>query len=372
VAEQTVTAEAAADHLGIRNGALALIAAAAVVVVLHEGAPIFAPILLSVLLAYALEPFVRALIRLRIPRVVAAILVYAAIGAAAIGLGRTARSHVSDFLRDLPTSVAAMRGRLHRQSDGRPGPVDRIQEAIGTLQGAAITAVPRPPRDVQRVISVPRRFTIRDYLMDASAGVVGISLRFIAVALLTFMLVTAGDLVKRKAITIAGPRLAERKLTLEVIRSIDRQIERYLLVRVLISAIVAALTAAVLWFGGLNHPVIWGVIAGALNIVPFIGPGAACAAITAAAALQFHTVEPTLLIAGMAIAIAALEGNLISPWLTSRAGELNTVAVFVSVLFWGWTWDVWGLVLAVPITVAAKAAADHIEGLRPIGELLGR
>ena len=69
---------------------------------------------------------------------------------------------------------------------------------------------------------------------------------------------------------------------------------------------------------------------------------------------------------------AALEGNLISPWLTSRAGELNTVAVFVSVLFWGWMWDVWGLVLAIPIMVAVKAAADHIEPLQPLGELLGR
>ena len=70
--------------------------------------------------------------------------------------------------------------------------------------------------------------------------------------------------------------------------------------------------------------------------------------------------------------VAALEGNLISPWLTSRAGELNTVAVFVSVLFWGWMWDVWGLVLAIPIMVAIKAAADHIEPLQPLGELLGR
>lgn len=372
MSEQTVSAEAAADRSGIRNGPLVLIAAAAVVVVLREGAQIFAPILLSVLLAYTLEPFVRALIRLRIPRVLAAVLVYAAIGTAAIGLGRTARARVSDFLRDFPTTVAAMGGRANRQADDEPGAVDRIQEAVKTLQGAAISSAPRPPRGVRRVIPVPRRFAMRDYLMDASLGVVGVSLRFIAIALLTFMLLTAGDLVKRKAITIAGPRLAERKLTLEVMKGIDRQIERYLLIRVLISAIVAALTGTALWLTGLHHPGIWGLIAGTLNVLPFVGPAVACAAITAAAALQFHAIEPTLLVAGAAIAIAALEGNLISPWLTSRAGELNTVAVFVSVLFWGWTWDVWGLVLAVPITVAVKAAADHIEGLRPIGELLGR
>ncbi len=73
-----------------------------------------------------------------------------------------------------------------------------------------------------------------------------------------------------------------------------------------------------------------------------------------------------------ATTVAAIEGNLLTPWLTGRAGELNTVAVFVSVLFWGWMWDVWGLLLAVPIMVAVKAAADRIEPLQPIGELLGR
>ena len=70
--------------------------------------------------------------------------------------------------------------------------------------------------------------------------------------------------------------------------------------------------------------------------------------------------------------LAALEGNLITPWLTGRAGELNTVAVFVSVLFWGWVWNMWGLLLAVPIMVAIKAAADHIEPLQPVAELLSR
>jgi len=88
--------------------------------------------------------------------------------------------------------------------------------------------------------------------------------------------------------------------------------------------------------------------------------------------LQFNTLEMTAAAGGWAGLVAVLEGNLISPWLTSRAGELNTVAVFVSVLFWGWMWDVWGLVLAIPIMVAIKAAADHIEPLQPLGELLGR
>ena len=114
------------------------------------------------------------------------------------------------------------------------------------------------------------------------------------------------------------------------------------------------------------------MIAGALNVIPFIGPTVGIALIAITAFLQFESLEMTAVAGGLATLVAVLEGNLITPWLTSRAGELNTVAVFVSVLVFGWLWDVWGLLLAVPIMVAVKAAADHVESLRPVGELLGR
>lgn len=94
--------------------------------------------------------------------------------------------------------------------------------------------------------------------------------------------------------------------------------------------------------------------------------------ITLAAFLQFRTLEMTAAAGGIATVVAALEGNLVTPWLTSKAGELNTVAVFIAVLFWGWVWGMWGLRLAVPMMVAIKAAADHIGPLQPVGELLGR
>jgi len=94
--------------------------------------------------------------------------------------------------------------------------------------------------------------------------------------------------------------------------------------------------------------------------------------IATAAFIQFKTLPMAAGAGGAALVVAAVEGNVFTPLLMSRAGELNTVAVFVSVLVWGWVWDIWGLLLAVPIMVGVKAAADHIEPLKPIGELLGR
>ena len=110
---------------------------------------------------------------------------------------------------------------------------------------------------------------------------------------------------------------------------------------------------------------------GCSNILPFAGPGLAIALITLAAFLQFKTVELTLAAGGIASLVAFIEGNVLTPWLTSRACALNTVAVFVAALFWGWLWGIWGLLLAIPLMVAIKAAADCIEPLQAIGELLG-
>ena len=80
----------------------------------------------------------------------------------------------------------------------------------------------------------------------------------------------------------------------------------------------------------------------------------------------------TILVSGTALVITSLEGFLLTPWLTSRAVRMNAVAEFIGLLFWGWIWGVWGLLLAVPIMVSIKAAADHIEQLQPVGEILGR
>ena len=78
-----------------------------------------------------------------------------------------------------------------------------------------------------------------------------------------------------------------------------------------------------------------------------------------------------LLVATTSLVISGLEGYLLTPWLTARASRMSPVVVFVSVLFWGWLWGVWGLLLGVPIIMIIKAVCDRVEALEPIGELLG-
>ena len=356
--------------MSIRTMAIIVLAASLATYALHEAAAFVIPILLSVLLAYALEPAVELLMRARLPRVAAAALVYLVLAVAAGSLARHAIDQINGFLTDLPNTIRELQHAVAADSNGgRPSALDHIHRAATEL--AAVRSKPAQ-EGATPIEPVKRRFDVRAYLMGASFNLFAAGGQAIVVALLTFLLLAGGDSYKRKLMTLVGPRLAKSRMTLDIVRTIDRQIERYLLVRLLISGLVAAATGIGLSYVGLPHAFVWGAIAGALNVLPFVGPTAGIVLIALSAFLQFRELEPTAIAGGVATGVAVIEGNLITPWLTGRAGELNTVAVFVSVLFWGWLWGMWGLLLAVPIMVAIRAAADHIEALQPVGELLAR
>ncbi|PYR08032.1 MAG: hypothetical protein DMF99_20545 [Acidobacteria bacterium] len=327
--------------MAVRTIATVVLAASMTIVALRESALLVTPILVSVLAAYALEPAVELFMRAGLSRIAGAAVVYLLLAVAAGSLARTT----------VDQSV-----------------FDHVRRAAGELA----TVASKPPPGVTSVEPVKRRFDLRAYLMNAPYGIASIGGRIVVVTLLTFLLLAGGDSYKRKLIALGGSQADERRVTLDVLHTIDRQIERYLLARLLISVIVAGATAAGLSYVGVSHAVVWGALAGAFNVLPLIGPTAAIVLITLAALLQFRELAPTAAAGAIATAVAVIEGNLVTPWLTGRAGELNTVAIFVSVLFWGWLWGIWGLLLAVPIMVSIKAAADRIEALQPLGELLGR
>jgi predicted PurR-regulated permease PerM len=182
----------------------------------------------------------------------------------------------------------------------------------------------------------------------------------------------SGERFRRIFAEIAGPTLSQKKITLLILDAISLQIGRYLFVRALISGIVAAGTFAAFWAIGLEQPAIWGIAAGLLNVIPYVGPLAIAAAAGFAAFVQFHTFSMAALSAGLATAVACLEAYAITPWLMSRTAEMNPAAVFVGLLFWGWMWGLPGLLLAVPILMIIQSVSDHVEFLHPIATLLKR
>ena len=126
-----------------------------------------------------------------------------------------------------------------------------------------------------------------------------------------------------------------------------------------------------LWIG-IDHAAVWGAAAAILNAIPYIGAVVIAFGTALVGFLQFGTIGMALAVSGTALGISNIEGLLLTPWLTARASQMNPAVIFAGVLFWGWLWGVWGLLLGIPIMMAIKAVCDHIEDLNPVGDLLGK
>jgi predicted PurR-regulated permease PerM len=191
------------------------------------------------------------------------------------------------------------------------------------------------------------------------------------VLFLVYFLLVTGDLYKRKLVKIAGPTLTKRKVTVQIMDEINSQISGFLRVTVLTSVLVAVATGAALWWFGVQNYVVWGLLAGILNSIPYLGPVMVTGALGVVAFMQFDDLWRTSYVCAVALTITSIEGWLLSPALMSRAARMNPVAIFVGLLFWSWVWGVWGTILAVPMLMTLKAIADRVEDLQPVGELLG-
>ncbi len=360
--------------IDVRSASLALLALLASIYVLHWASAVFIPLLLGVMFSYALSPVVDRLQRWRVPRALgAAVLLLGALSGLALSVYSLA-DDATALVESLPAAAQKLRQSL-RDARGAPAvAMEKVQRAAANLEQAAEesgTAAPPTAKGITRVQIERSRFNIKDYLWSGTLGLVGLVGQMMVVCFITYFLMVSGDSFRRKMVKIAGPTFSQKRVTLQLLDEITDQIQRHLIVQLVISALVGVATwAALLWIG-LERAAVWGVAAAVLNLVPYIGSIAVTGGLALMGLLQFGTPGMALLIAGVSLAIHAVSGNLLTPWLTSRASRINPVVIFVGVLAWGWLWGVWGLLLGAPVLMAVKAVCDHVDDLKPMGELLG-
>jgi len=356
----------------VRSAALTILAVIGVVLALQYAQAMIIPIVLGVLISYALEPMVAALTRLRLPRPLAAALVILMLTSAGGILLYSLRGQADEIVHQLPDAARRLRRLVENGKPASPTAIEQMQKAATELERAATPAATPPPRSgVQRVQVESAPLNINEYIMYGSLGLVAAIGQAVLILFLVFFLLASGDLYRRKIVKIAGPSLSKKKVTLEILVEIDQQIERFLTVQLFSSTLVALATWAAFKALGVQQAAVWGLMAGVFNSIPYFGPVLVSGGIAVVAFLQFGTIQMAVFVSAVAMAITSLEGFLLTPMLMSRAARMNAVAVFVGLLFWGWVWNVWGMLLAVPMLMVLKSVCDHVEDLKPVGELLG-
>ncbi len=355
----------------LRSVALVVIAGTCAVALLYWAREVFIPIVLSVLIGYALEPVVLLLIRMHLPRVLAAALVMICFTGGLLYSGYALSDDAMAMVAAMPQAASRLRVVLHERRT-EPGTIEQVQKAATELQRTADEAARNPvPAGVQRVQIEEPVFDVRGYLTWGSASLMAFAGEATLVGFFVFFLLASGDLVKRKLVKLAGPSFEKKKITVQILNEIDAQIERFLVLRVVTSVLVGIATWLAFRWMGVHHAPMWGVAAGVFNSIPYFGPVIVAGATAVAAFLQFDTLAMAIYVSGVSVVITSLEGWLLTPWLTSRAARTNEVAMFVGLIFWSFVWGIWGTLLAVPMLVVVKAFCDRIEDLKPIGELLG-
>jgi predicted PurR-regulated permease PerM len=355
----------------VRSVALTVLTVLAIILVLKYAQGSIIPIVLGVLISYALEPFVKTLTRWHLPRPVAAAIVLVGISASGGWLLYSLRPQATAIVHQLPEAARNLRRMIERDRPTSPTAIQQVQKAASELERAATPTAPPAPSGVQRVQVETAPINISDYVMWGSVGIAAAAGEMVLILFLAYFLLASGNLYRRKLVKIAGPSLNKKKVTLEILQEIDRQIERFLAVQLFTSAVVGIVTWIALRALGVEQAAILGLLAGIFNTIPYFGPVLVSGGTAVVAFLQFGTINMALLVSAVALVITTLEGFLLTPWLASRATRMNAVAIFVGLLFWGWVWNVWGMLLAVPMMVVIKAVCDHVEDLKGVGELLG-
>lgn len=357
----------------VRSVSLVVLATLASVFMLRWASAVFIPVMVGLMFSYALSPVVDWLAHRRIPRVLsAAVLVLGIVS----GVGATVYSLSDDagkLVESLPVAAQKLRYSIRALQGKQDNTLATMQKAASQLEQAAEEANRGAPlaQGVQRVQIEKPKFAIKDYLWSGTMGLLAMLGQIGMVALITFFLMASGDTFRRKLVKLAGPTLSRKKITLQALNEINDQIQRYMLVQIFTSGVVGVATWLCFLAVGLDHAAVWGIAAGVLNLVPYIGNVIITAGSAMVGFLQFGTLEMALLVASISLVINSIEGFLLTPWLTSRASKMNPVAIFVGVLAWGWLWGAWGLLLGVPILMVIKAICDRVEDLKPVGEFLG-
>jgi predicted PurR-regulated permease PerM len=359
-----------------KNVAMGVLVVLAVLVVLRWASGFFIPLMIGLVFSYALSPLVDWLQRWKIPRAISAAVlilgILGGVGASIYSLGDDA----NELVTTLPDAARKLRDAVAKRQQKEDSTLDTMQKAATELQKAADAAggaaAPAANRGVQRVIVEKPRFDLREHLWTGTLGLASVIGQTVMVTFLTYFMLVSGNTFRRKLVKITGPGLAEKKLTVQALDEINAQMQRYLLVQLLASIAVGVATGICFALLGLKHAAVWGVAAGVLNLVPYVGSVVVTAAAGLVAFLQFNgDVDMALTVAGSSLLINTIEGYLLVPWATSKASSMNPVAVFIGVLAWGWLWGVWGLLLGIPILMAVKAVCDRVDHLKPLGELLG-
>ena len=394
----------------VARGALLVVAAASIVAFLSFARVILLPIVLAIFLSSILHPPVRFLshhhfpgTNLPFPRIAAVLLVVlltvVSTGALAVLLGDQVRrlgAELPRYRNRVAQSVGAVQNRVRAVRDYfrrflqpirdrlEPGADETNDDASPPTRSnetgdPSISPPPRnrapPPASEAPGPNLVQKGTqllmqLSSSLTGGLSGIFGALAQVLTGIFVLFFTLLEAPAFKSKLLNILGTTDARREAVLDVLRDINRDIQGYLFGRFVINTLLAVVVAFVFFLYGLNYALLVGIFAGLLNFIPYLGAVLGMFIPALIAYMQFGTPEAVVWSALIYLFLTGVEGNLITPIALGRHLQLNSLAVLLGLIFWGWIWGTIGMLLAIPILATIRVVAEHVDGLEPVAELL--
>lgn len=329
-----------------------IIALFVVGVVLYELQTVLLPFFFAVFLSYIFKPIVLYLESKKVPMIVSLLLVSLAVAALLFGMSLLVYSSIASFIGELP----------------------KYETRLNSLVSECVTMVEHTARKMHVDISGYAwtdliQVTSITAIVTSSVGsfIVYLSNFVLVMLFMFFILAGSGQIAEKLKSSLSDERSTQFA---SIIENIDKQIRQYLFAKTLISIATGVVTYLVLLLFGVDFPLLWGFLTFILNFIPNIGSAASTVFPFLLAFLQFDSFTRPILILLLLIGAHNIIGNVLEPKLLQRSLNLSPVLVLVSLLFWGWLWGVWGMVLAVPITSIIKIMCENVEALHPVAALM--
>ena len=358
-----------------RTGLAVLNAAAVVVAALYFGRALLVPLVLAALLAFVLAPIVGLLQRARLGKAPSVLIAVALAFAVIVGIGAVVAGQVTTLVGSLPSYQATIQQKVASLTLGGEL-IERLNATIQSLldgsflgsgapAAASLPAAPAPVAQATTVDAATALYVARTVVTPLFSPLATLG---VVVVFLIFVLISREDL-RDRLVRLVGRQDLHR--TIQAMNDAAHRLSRYFLIQLALNTGFGTFIAMALWWVGLPNPVLWGILAGLMRFVPFIG--------------SFIAVVPPLLLGlavapGWSLALLVLlvfigsdmvMGQVIEPLLYGHNTGLSPLAVILSAAFWAFLWGPVGLLIATPLTVCLVVIGRHVEPLAFLHVMLG-
>ena len=340
-------------HLRARTFALLLIAFLATLWALYVARSVVLPVFIACILRLLLQPIFRLCLKARMPRALASLVTIAFLVTLAVIAWIPLSGSAGTWVAKLPEAVAMLSERLSLLRE----PIDLVQRLVRHAE--------RATNGAGATVAV-QHFDLVGAMIE---GLRAITDGLFTTVLVLFFLLVAGDKFLRRLVELL-PTYRQKRQIIDISQQIENDISAYLVTVTVMNVAVGVMVAIAMYFCGMGDPLLWGVLALALNFVPILGPLVGIGLFLLVGFVSFAEDWMAILPAGLYLAIHIIEGEIVTPMLLARRFTLNPVGVILSLVFWYWMWGVPGAILAVPMLAITKIICDRISGLKPVGYML--